>query len=368
MYENDLYLTDSYKRETKGAISNLKYSNNTTKKNSLFDPENEKTLLLVEKLSKKNKKFGKFRQSLTREELKLIIPNINESNDIDIDNKLAFHLANNVCKRRFRYFGDRFQDEDEDSFEINNIEKIKYQNELLRIEKERLEKERKEKERLEKERLEQEKKEKKRLERERLEKERLEKERLEKEKKEKERLEKERLEKEKKEKEKQREFMKTIEIKIEERNRENHNYKIIKKLTTEVEITNEHNNELKPKEEAQESHFQRTFINNIDTNEKKSKTININNRLPHSNTSKIITKKDIRPDNNTKIENRKIIVVNKTEYDKKPNNDKDENTNLTKNIIQKNIVVNKIDQYQTENNVRSRYKKKLNNIQSLDEL
>ena len=33
--------------------------------------------------------------------------------------------------------------------------------------------------------------------------------------------------------------MKTIEIKIEERNRENHNYKIIKKLTTEVEITNE---------------------------------------------------------------------------------------------------------------------------------
>ena len=362
MYENDLYLTDSYKRETKGAISNLKYSNNTTKKNSLFDPENEKTLLLVEKLSKKNKKFGKFRKSLTREELKLIIPNINESNDIDIDNKLAFHLANNVCKRRFRYFGDRFQDEDEDSFEINNIEKIKYQNELLRIEKERLEKERKEKERLEKERLEQEKKEKKRLERERLEKERLEKERLEKEKKEKERLEKERLEKEKKEKEKQREFMKTIEIKIEERNRENHNYKIIKKLTTEVEITSEHNNELKPKEEAQESHFQRTFINNIDTNEKKSKTININNRLPHSNTSKIITKKDIRPDNNTKIENRKIIVVNKTEYDKKPNNDKNENTNLTKNIIQKNIVVNKIDQYQTENNVRSRYKKKLNNI------
>ena len=407
MYENNLFLSESNpKRETKGAISSLKHDINSTKIKTLYHPDNEKSLIIVEKLSKKNKKFGKFRNSLTFEELKLVNPKITNLNDsIEIDNKLAFHLANNIVRRRFKYFGlnteTNYDDNDdyseEDSDEINNKtfnsnNKLKLKNDLLKLEEERKERERKEK--LERERKEKEKAERKEKERiERLLK--IEKERIEKERIEKERLEKERLEKERKEKEKQKEFMKTVEIKIEERNRDNHNYKIIKKLTTEIEITKDN----KPKEFSQEkkkykketekdNKSQRKIRSRNDYNSNKlgniSKTFNINNIRPQINKSKIIVTKNInennknnkikievnkisnintnrnnniKPENKTNnkvIENKRIIIVNKI--------DKNDN-----NKLQTNIVVNKFDQYKTVDNVRNKYKKKLNNKKILDD-
>ena len=59
------------------------------------------------------------------------------------------------------------------------------------------------------------------------------------------------FEKKLKEKLKKKEFMTTVQVDIEERKRQNHNYKIIKKITKEVEILDKENILDKYKEEPQ---------------------------------------------------------------------------------------------------------------------
>ena len=99
----------------------------------------------------------------------------------------------------------------------------------------------------------------KRKEREKLGKERLKKERLERERLELERRERE--EKERKEKLKQKEMMKTIQINVEERNRQNHNYKIVSKLTKEIEFIEDNPDYKKYREEPlKENYLIKTLI------------------------------------------------------------------------------------------------------------
>jgi len=392
--------------------SNLKNDIFTTK---IYNAKNgsNKSLLIVEKLSKKKNQLWRNKAGFNKEELKLVNPN--KSHIIDYDKTLAFNLANNIVRRRFRYFWGKNEDDSEEDIErekpIVRIERtLKYNEDMKRLEEEkRKERERLEKEKKEKERLEREKKEKERLER--LEKERKEKERLEREKKEK--LERELKEKAKREKQKQKEMMKTIEVNIEERNRQNHNYKIISKITKEIEISdNNRSNYKKYNEEPQkENKSLKLFKNNSEMDvSKSSKTFVAKNRRPEINTQRIsrednnnlikninqvkieVNKKtiiketkdsptllnkanihqitqaikhDSRPED-SKIENKKVIIVNKI-GDAKKNNEINKIV-LQKNVIQKDITVQKYGNYNTEGNVRNKYKNKKINNKILDEL
>ena len=364
-----------------------------------YKPQNiRKSLMIVEKLNRRGSKFGKFRNYLTNEELNLANLTMNNKN-CNYNEKLAFNLANTIVKRRFRNFWLKTDDNSEDS-----SERIRLEEEKIRMkEKERLEKLRKEKE--EKERLEREKIERERKEREEKEKKRREEEeRREREKREKE--EREKREREKREKEKK-EKIKTIEINVEERKRDHHNYKIIQKLTKEVEVNGDSKNTVKYKESPiKYNNLIKTI--NVDTgrieHKNLNKTFNANKRIPQIFTTKLVLakndidkiksnnkiriennkitsineKKDIpssvnrnisedkiikinkneikNPKINKQIENTKVIIVNKREENKK-NNDLNK-VMMQKNIVKKDIIINKNDNNKTEENIRARYKNK----------
>ena len=390
MSENNLDLSDFSENDKKQSrIVNLKQNYNTLTENKKSQNSN-KSLLIVEKLSQNKKKIGKYRNNLTNEELKLFSHNINKS--IDIDENLAFNLANNIVKRRFKYFGKR-------NTEIDSDDNYEIKKRIIKLEKPLISS--REMRRLQEEQ--------KRKERERLEKERLQKERMERERLEIERREKE--EKERKEKLRQKEMMKTIQINVEERNRQNHNYKIISKLTKEIvfvedkpdyekyrkETLNENYliKKFKAKNEIGDlSRSTKTLIvsksrPNINTKQikiiKENNTNNISNKNININQLKIevnkktITKetkgvyipsinsissnahqvnkiiiKQIKPMQSNQIENKKVIIVNKREENKK--------NNLTNKITVQKHVINKDNNFKTEENVRARYKNKKINI------
>ena len=378
MAESDSFFSDysdNIKNDQK--ISNLKRTLNQEQINTPIKivkkfnyPKNsDKSLLLVEKLSQKRNKVRRFRNSFTKEELELVNPNMNSMNQtVDIDENAAFNLANIIVKRRFKYFGLRRKDE-EDDLEIKKrlMELKKIEEEKKRREKERREKEIREKERRERE----EKERKEREERERKEKE----------------------ERERKEKMKQKELMKTVEINIEERNRRNHNYKIVSKLTKEIEILNSEteNTFQKNKEAPQNENF---FLKNfkITPSDEATKTLIVSKSRPQINTRQIKTpKKDFKIEVNKKkilnekkdipllknkinsinvvksnitpryeINNdKKIIIVNKS-----GNNRKDVEINkiiVQKNVTQQDNIEKKNINYKVGENVRNKYKNKNNN-------
>ena len=384
-----------------------------------YKPQNiRKSLMIVEKLNRRGSKFGKFRNFLTNEELNLANLTMNNKN-CNYNEKLAFNLANTIVKRRFRNFWLKTDDNSEDS-----SERIRLEEEKIRMkEKERLEKlrkEKEEKERLEREKIERERERKEREEKEkkrREEEERREREKREREKREKEEREKrerekrekeerEKREREKREKEKK-EKIKTIEINVEERKRDHHNYKIIQKLTKEVEVNGDSKNTVKYKESPiKYNNLIKTI--NVDTgrieHKNLNKTFNANKRIPQIFTTKLVLakndidkiksnnkiriennkitsineKKDIpssvnrnisedkiikinkneikNPKINKQIENTKVIIVNKREENKK-NNDLNK-VMMQKNIVKKDIIINKNDNNKTEENIRARYKNK----------
>ena len=345
--------------------------------NNKYNSKN--TLLIVEELSKKKNPILRKKSGIKHEELKLA--NNNRSFVADYDKVLAFNLANNIVKRRFKYFGKKTQEDSEDSFEFKNrkIRLMKQNKEIKRLEEEM-----------------------KRKEKERLEREKIEKERM------------EMIEKEKKEKLKKKEMMKTVEINIEERNRQNHNYKIIKKLTTEVEVNefkNKNNLNKSREEPIKENYLLKNFKTNnkIDDVSKVNKTLNIKNRRPEINTKHIIiTKQDnkrnkissinqvkievnkktiiketteipslinhnrnmkqinqiikheISPEKGIRTENKKVIIVNKTGENKL--NNEINKIFVQKRVVQKDIAIKNYENYNTEGNVRNRYKnQKINN-------
>ena len=384
-----------------------------------YKPQNiRKSLMIVEKLNRRGSKFGKFRNYLTNEELNLANLTMNNKN-CNYNEKLAFNLANTIVKRRFRNFWLKTDDNSEDS-----SERIRLEEEKIRMkEKERLEKlrkEKEEKERLEREKIErererkerEEKQKKRREEEERREREKREREKREKEEREKrerekrEKEEREKREREKREKEKK-EKIKTIEINVEERKRDHHNYKIIQKLTKEVEVNGDSKNTVKYKESPikynnliktinvdtgriEHKNLNKTFnankrksqivtnklvltqndINKIKSNNKiqiennKITSINEKKEIPsvvnrNISENKIIkiNKNEIKnPKINKQIENTKVIIVNKREENKK-NNDLNK-VMMQKNIVKKDIIINKNDNNKTEENIRARYKNK----------
>ena len=384
-----------------------------------YKPQNiRKSLMIVEKLNRRGSKFGKFRNFLTNEELNLANLTMNNKN-CNYNEKLAFNLANTIVKRRFRNFWLKTDDNSEDS-----SERIRLEEEKIRMkEKERLEKlrkEKEEKERLEREKIERERERKEREEKEkkrREEEERREREKREREKREKEEREKrerekrekeerEKREREKREKEKK-EKIKTIEINVEERKRDHHNYKIIQKLTKEVEVNGDSKNTVKYKESPikynnliktinvdtgriEHKNLNKTFnankrkskivttklvltqndVNKIKSNNKiqiennKITSINEKKEIPsvvnrNISENKIIkiNKNEIKnPKINKQIENTKVIIVNKREENKK-NNDLNK-VMMQKNIVKKDIIINKNDNNKTEENIRARYKNK----------
>ena len=369
-----------------------------------YKPQNiRKSLMIVEKLNRRGSKFGKFRNFLTNEELNLANLTMNNKN-CNYNEKLAFNLANTIVKRRFRNFWLKTDDNSEDSSERIRLEeekiRMKEKERLEKLRKEKEEKERQEREKIERERKEREEKEKKRREEE----ERREREKREREKREKE--EREKREREKREKEKK-EKIKTIEINVEERKRDHHNYKIIQKLTKEVEVNGDSKNIVKYKESPikynnliktinvdtgriEHKNLNKTFnankrkskivttklvltqndINKIKSNNKiqieNNKITSINekkdiprvvNRNISENKIIKINKNEIKnPKINKQIENTKVIIVNKREENKK-NNDLNK-VMMQKNIVKKDIIINKNDNNKTEENIRARYKNK----------
>ena len=364
MSENNSFWSDySENVKNKEKISNLKTkiknkendSPVKTYKKTIFSRNSNKSLKLVEKLSQNKNKIGRFRNSLTNEELKLVNHTVNQT--IDIDEHVAYNLANTIVKRRFKYFGKKKNDDDDNEIkkrliELKKIEEEKKRREIERKEKERIERERKEKE-----------------------------------------------EKELKEKLKKKEFMTTVQVDIEERKRQNHNYKIIKKLTKEVEILDNENILEKYNEEPQkENYILKTF--KINPVEKSTKTLIIDKSRPQINTRQIKTpKRDIFNKNiePIKIEVNKNTVIKRANdipllknkiksinivknifpkeevnYDKKiimvnkiGNSNKNNEINkifVQKNVTQKDIIVKKNDNYKVSENVRNKYKNKNNNI------
>ena len=189
--------------------------------------------------------------------------------------------------------------------------------------------------------------------------------------------------------------------------------KLITKKTKEIEISdNNRSNYKKYNEEPQkENKSLKLFKNNSEMDvSKSSKTFVAKNRRPEINTQRIsrednnnlikninqvkieVNKKtiiketkdtpsllnksnihqitqaikhDSRPED-SKIENKKVIIVNKI-GDAKKNNEINKIV-LQKNVIQKDITVQKYGNYNTEGNVRNKYKNKKINNKILDEL
>ena len=353
MSESNSFWSDySENVKNKEKISNLKSKiKNTTNdspiktyKKTIFSQNSNKSLKLVEKLSQKKNKIGRFRNLLTNEELKLVNHSINQT--VDIDEHVAFNLANTIVKRRFKYFGKKKDDEDDYEIKKRLLELKKIEEEKKRRELERKERERKERE-----------------------------------------------EKELKEKLKKKEFMTTVQVDIEERKRQNHNYKIIKKITKEVEILDKENILEKYKEEPQKENY---ILKNFKINplEKSTKTLIVNKSRPQINTRQIKTPKrniehvKIEVNKNTEIKQTKdipslknkiksinviknILPKQEVNYDKKiimvnkiGENNKNYEINkifVQKNVTQKDIIVKKNDNYKISDNVRNKYKNKNNN-------
>ena len=362
---------------------NMKKDIFSTKTYNKVDSSN-KSLLIVEKLSKQKSKFRRNRFKLNNDELKLATNN--KTNIVDYNKTLAFNLANVIVRRRFKYFWGKRKDSEEDSENIKPIIKVeksnRYNVDIKRIEEER----RKKKEMEEIAR------------------------------KEKERIERELREKEKREKQKKKELMKTIEINVEERKRENHNYKIIQKITKEIEISNKdviQNKNKTYKREPQKNNFsaKHTKVNSESDLNGEYETHEIKNQKPeiktrtitisreHNSKNKInnntnhyinhninqvkieVNKKttvnesieipsllnrtnniiahESKSRNDSNIENKKIIIVNKM-----GNMNRNSGINkivVQKNVIKKDIIVNQYENYKTEGNVRNKYKNMKNN-------
>ena len=371
----------THKSNNSNKMVNLKKDIFSTKTYNKIDGSN-KSLLIVEKLSKQKGKFRRSRFGLNNDELKL--GTTNKSNIVDYNKDLAFNLANVIVRRRFKYFWGK-RDDSEEEEEIQKPIKVEKKSRIV-VDMKKIEEERKRKEREERER------------------------------KEKERIESELREKERMEKEKKKELMKTIEINVEERKRQNHNYKIIQKITKEIEVTNNDiKNKYKNREEPQKKNFsanhfkayndqdknrrnkthvvknirpeikaQRIVISREDNNNNN----NNKNRINNINQVKIeVNKKTIltesveipsllnRPNNihqvkqiithesnlgkDSKVENKKIIIVNK-----RGNVDKNNEVNkivVQKNVIKRDININQYENYKTEGNVRNKYKNMKNN-------
>ena len=369
----------THKSNNSNKMVNLKKDIFSTKTYNKIDGSN-KSLLIVEKLSKQKGKFRRSRFGLNNDELKLGATN--KSNVVDYNKDLAFNLANVIVRRRFKYFWGK-RDDSEEEEEIQKPIKVEKKSRII-VDMKKIEEERKRKEREERER------------------------------KEKERIESELREKERREKEKKKELMKTIEINVEERKRQNHNYKIIQKITKEIEVTNNDiKNKYKNREEPQKKNFSANHFkayNDQDKN-RRNKThvvknirpeikaqrivisrednnINNKNRINNINQVKIeVNKKTIltesveipsllnRPNNihqvkqiithesnmgkDSKIENKKIIIVNK-----RGNVDKNNEVNkivVQKNVVKRDININQYENYKTEGNVRNKYKNMKNN-------
>ena len=369
----------THKSNNNNKMVNLKKDIFSTKTYNKIDGSN-KSLLIVEKLSKQKGKFRRSRFGLNNDELKL--GTTNKSNIVDYNKDLAFNLANVIVRRRFKYFWGK-RDDSEEEEEIQKPIKVEKKSRII-VDMKKIEEERKRKEREERER------------------------------KEKERIESELREKERREKEKKKELMKTIEINVEERKRQNHNYKIIQKITKEIEVTNNDiKNKYKNREEPQKKNFSANHFkayNDQDKN-RRNKThvvknirpeikahrivisrednnINNKNRINNINQVKIeVNKKTIltesveipsllnRTNNihqvkqiithesnmgkDSKIENKKIIIVNK-----RGNVDKNNEVNkivVQKNVVKRDININQYENYKTEGNVRNKYKNMKNN-------
>lgn len=369
----------THKSNNINKMVNLKKDIFSTKTYNKIDGSN-KSLLIVEKLSKQKGKFRRSRFGLNNDELKL--GTTNKSNIVDYNKDLAFNLANVIVRRRFKYFWGK-RDDSEEEEEIQKPIKVEKKSRII-VDMKKIEEERKRKEREERER------------------------------KEKERIESELREKERRENEKKKELMKTIEINVEERKRQNHNYKIIQKITKEIEVTNNDiKNKYKNREEPQKKNFSANHFkayNDQDKN-RRNKThvvknirpeikaqrivisrednnINNKNRINNINQVKIeVNKKTIltesveipsllnRPNNihqvkqiithesnmgkDSKIENKKIIIVNK-----RGNVDKNNEVNkivVQKNVVKRDININQYENYKTEGNVRNKYKNMKNN-------
>jgi hypothetical protein len=308
----------------------------------------------------------------------------NKSNIVDYNKDLAFNLANVIVRRRFKYFWGK-RDDSEEEEEIQKPIKVEKKSRII-VDMKKIEEERKRKEREERER------------------------------KEKERIERELREKEKREKQKKKELMKTIEINVEERKRENHNYKIIQKITKEIEISNKdviQNKNKTYKREPQKNNFsaKHTKVNSESDLNGEYETHEIKNQKPeiktrtitisreHNSKNKInnntnhyinhninqvkieVNKKTIvnesieipsllnrtnniiahesKSRNDSNIENKKIIIVNKM-----GNMNRNSGINkivVQKNVIKKDIIVNQYENYKTEGNVRNKYKNMKNN-------
>ena len=370
----------THKSNNSNKMVNLKKDIFSTKTYNKIDGSN-KSLLIVEKLSKQKGKFRRSRFGLNNDELKL--GTTNKSNIVDYNKDLAFNLANVIVRRRFKYFWGKRDDSGEEE-EIQKPIKVEKKSRII-VDMKKIEEERKRKEREERER------------------------------KEKERIERELREKERMEKEKKKELMKTIEINVEERKRQNHNYKIIQKITKEIEVTNNDiNNKYKNKEEPQKKNQKKNFsanhfkaYNDQDKNRRNkthvvknirpeikaqriviSREDNNNNRINNINQVKIeVNKKTVvkesveipsllnRTNNihqikqiithesnlgkDSKIENKKIIIVNK-----RGNVDKNNEVNkivVQKNVVKRDININQYENYKTEGNVRNKYKNMKNN-------
>jgi len=367
---------------------NMKKDIFSTKTYNKVDSSN-KSLLIVEKLSRQKSKFRRNRFKLNDDELKLATNN--KTNIADYNKTLAFNLANVIVRRRFKYFWGKRKDSEEDSENIKPIIKVE-KNNRYNVDIKKIEEERRKKKEME------------------------EKERIEKARKEKERIERELREKEKREKQKKKELMKTIEINVEERKRENHNYKIIQKITKEIEISNKdviQNKNKTYKREPQKNNFsaKHTKVNSESDLNGEYETHKIKNQKPeiktrtitisreHNSKNKInnntnhyinyninqvkieVNKKttvnesieipsllnrtnniiahESKSRNDSNIENKKIIIVNKMG---------NMNTNsginkivVQKNVIKKDIIVNQYENYKTEGNVRNKYKNMKNN-------
>jgi hypothetical protein len=371
----------THKSNNSNKMVNLKKDIFSTKTYNKIDGSN-KSLLIVEKLSKQKGKFRRSRFGLNNDELKL--GTTNKSNIVDYNKDLAFNLANVIVRRRFKYFWGK-RDDSEEEKEIQKPIKVEKKSRII-VDMKKIEDERKRKEREERER------------------------------KEKERIESELREKERREKEKKKELMKTIEINVEERKRENHNYKIIQKITKEIEISNKdviQNKNKTYKREPQKNNFsaKHTKVNSESDLNGEYETHEIKNQKPeiktrtitisreHNSKNKInnntnhyinhninqvkieVNKKttvnesieipsllnrtnniiahESKSRNDSNIENKKIIIVNKMG---------NMNTNsginkivVQKNVIKKDIIVNQYENYKTEGNVRNKYKNMKNN-------
>ena len=137
----------THKSNNSNKMVNLKKDIFSTKTYNKIDGSN-KSLLIVEKLSKQKGKFRRSRFGLNNDELKLGANN--KSNVVDYNKDLAFNLANVIVRRRFKYFWGK-RDDSEEEEEIQKPIKVEKKSRII-VDMKKIEEERKRKEREERER------------------------------------------------------------------------------------------------------------------------------------------------------------------------------------------------------------------------